>query len=66
MIYGPLDFFRNWFITTAMNTMNHKYLATCFYDTETISYYLTKNSISDFGIVTNTNEINFIDYSSFR
>lgn len=45
LLYGPYDGFRNWLITTAMTTMNHQYLATSFYSTETINEVLTKNKV---------------------
>ena len=30
LLYGPWNGFRDWLITTAMNTFHHQYLATCF------------------------------------
>jgi exopolysaccharide biosynthesis protein len=63
LLYGPSTSFRDWLITTAMNTREHKYLATFFYDDETIEDCLNRNFISDFSFCTNLNEIEFIDYS---
>ena len=35
-MYGPLDYVRNLYVTTAMNTMEHQWLAKIFYSTEKI------------------------------
>lgn len=45
LMYGPYAGFRNWLITTAMTTMNHKYLATWFYSDETIEKVLANNRV---------------------
>lgn len=45
LLYGPIDNFRNWLVTTAMTTMNHQYLATWFYSDETIEKILASNKI---------------------
>ena len=36
LTYGPISYFRNFLITTAMTTMDHKYLARIFYSEKTI------------------------------
>ena len=36
LFYGPISTFRDWWITTAMTTMSHQYLAEWFFDKETI------------------------------
>jgi len=43
MVYGPYDKIRVFWITTAMETMNHKYLAHIFYSNETIEKTLREN-----------------------
>ena len=43
MVYGPFDKIRTFWITTAMETMNHKYLAHIFYSNETITNTLKSN-----------------------
>ena len=43
IFYGPWDFFRSWYITTAMSTSTHKYLAYMLYDTDTINEILSSN-----------------------
>ena len=45
LMYGPYNGFRNWLITTAMTTMNHKYLATWFYSDEVIEKVLDGNKV---------------------
>lgn len=63
LLYSPYSGFRDWLITTAMSTMNHQYLATWFYDEETINDALARNRIEDTGEVTDTDLINIVDYS---
>lgn len=41
--YGPWDYLRNLYVTTAMKTMNHQYLANIFYSDETIAKILSQN-----------------------
>ena len=36
MMYGPFDYVRNLYVTTALKTMNHQYFANIFYSQETI------------------------------
>ena len=64
LLYGPWDGFRNLLITTAMTTMNHKYLATWFYSDETINKVLENNNIIESGEVTDTNLIKFKKYTT--
>ena len=45
LLYGPYAGFRDWLITCAMTTMNHQYLATWFYDDDTIKEVLNQNRI---------------------
>lgn len=45
LFYGPWDGFRNFWITSAMTTMNHQYLATWLYSDETIQKVLANNQI---------------------
>lgn len=58
LLYGPLPKFRNWLVTTAMTTMNHQYLATIFYDDETIKRILEENKIIEPDKNTNLSIIN--------
>lgn len=41
--YGPWDYLRNLYVNTAMNTMDHKYLARIFYSEEKISKIMDNN-----------------------
>ena len=41
--YGPWDFFRNFYINTAMKTKDHKYFANIFYTQETIDSVMASN-----------------------
>lgn len=43
MMYGPFDYVRNLYVTTAMRTMNHQYLAKVFYSDESIEKILNSN-----------------------
>lgn len=47
LFYGPIPTFREWWITTAMTTMSHQYLAEWFFDEETINAVLAKNTIEE-------------------
>ena len=57
LLYGPYSGFRDWLITTAMTTMTHQYLATWFFDEDTISEALAKNKVNEVDEITNTNTI---------
>ena len=43
IFYGPYNWFREYFITTAMNTMHHRYLARIFYSENTINEIMAAN-----------------------
>ena len=45
LFYGPWHGFRDFWITTAMTTMNHQYLATWLYKEDTINEVLAKNEM---------------------
>ena len=45
LFYGPWHGFRDFWITTAMMTMNHKYLATMLYSDKTINEVLSNNYV---------------------
>ena len=70
LMYGPYTGFRDWYITTAMTTMTHKYLATWFYSEETINDVLSRNrmveidSVTDPSLVTVTSATGNYTYSS--
>ena len=47
LLYGPYNKFREWLITTAMQTMNHKYYCQWFYNDEAIKKVLDNNYIKE-------------------
>ena len=57
MMYGPFDYVRNLYVTTAMQTMNHQYLAKVFYSDDTISNIQTSNYFVTINENTNMNDI---------
>ena len=57
LFYGPISTFRDWWITTAMTTMSHQYLAEWFFDEETINEVLSKNQIEETEETTDTSLI---------
>ena len=61
LLYGPYDGFRDFWITSAMTTMNHQYLATIFYSDETINKVLEKNEVIEPEGATDTSLIDIYD-----
>lgn len=57
--YGPIPYFRNLLITTAMTTRTHQYLAYIFYTSETINEVMNQNVVNDFNTTTDTSMIKF-------
>lgn len=64
LFYGPWDGFRNFWITSAMTTMNHQYLATWLYSDETIQKVLANNQIVEIDEVSDSNSIKIRKYST--
>ena len=64
LFYGPWAGFRNFWITSAMTTMTHQYLATWFYSDETIQEVLQSNSIIESGDISNPDAIQFRQYTT--
>ena len=64
LFYGPWDGFRNFWITSAMTTMSHQYLATWFYSDETIQKVLANNSVIEVDEVSNSDAIQFKKYTT--
>lgn len=64
LFYGPWDGFRNFWITSAMTTMNHQYLATWFYSDETIQKVLENNKIIEVSEVSDPDSIEIKQYTS--
>ena len=51
LFYGPFSF-KEYFITTSMTTMNHRFLAKLFYNDEVIYKVLSKNWVEENNEVT--------------
>ena len=56
-VYGPIDYAKNFWITTAMETGNHQYLAYIFYSKKTVNAVMSSNYLEDIEEETNTNSI---------
>ena len=57
LAYGPISYFINLLVTTAMTTMSHHYLARTIYTDKMISYTLSNNYVSEGKQNTNTSDI---------
>lgn len=57
IMYGPFDHFRNLFVTTAMKTRNHQYLAKVFFSDEAIEKIMANNYFISLDDNTNTDDI---------
>lgn len=55
--YGPVDYFRNLLVTTAMTTQSHKYLARTLYSEEQIEAIVAENTVEEFNEDTNVSDI---------
>lgn len=55
--YGPISYFRDLWITTAMTTMNHRYLANVLYSEKTIYQVLSENYLKEVEENTDTSQI---------
>ena len=64
LLYGPYSGFRDFWITTAMTTMSHEYLAKIFYSDETIQKVLENNSVIAPEGTTDTSLIEIYDNTS--
>lgn len=58
IIYGPFSGVRDWLITTAMATMNHKYLCQWFYSDDIINKVLSNNYIIEVDDETDASLVN--------
>ena len=63
LLYGPWHGFRDFWITTAMTTMHHQYLATWFYSDELIDEVLAKNKVIEVDEEIDTDLIEIYDGS---
>ena len=61
LTYGPINYFRDFVITTAMTSHTHRYLARTFYSNDTINEVLSKNTISTFETGSDTSLVSIGD-----
>lgn len=59
LMYGPISYFRNLWVTSAMTTMEHKYLAYIFFNQEQIDKIMANNIVIEVDDTTNQDEIIF-------
>ncbi len=59
LMYGPISYFRNLWVTSAMNTMTHKYLAYIFFNQSQIDNILKNNTVIEGKHDTNADQIDF-------
>ena len=57
--YGPISYFRDLLVTTAMTTMNHRYFAYVLYSEDQVNEILENNRIIESEDPTDTSKINF-------
>lgn len=57
LLYGPISYFRELIITSAMTTLSHQYYATTFYSDETIQKVLASNKVTDLSTKTEAESI---------
>lgn len=58
LMYGPISYFRNLWVTSAMSTMSHKYLAYIFFNQNTIDHILENNKVIESGLDGTTDGVN--------
>lgn len=58
IVYGPFSFFRDWFVTSAMTSMSHRYFAYTLYDEDMILKVLDDNKVVEPENDTDTSKIN--------
>ena len=64
LFYGPIQTFKEFWITSAMTTMSHQWLATWLYSDEYIQKVLKNNSIIEVDEVSDPNQIHFRKYTT--
>lgn len=64
LAYGPNKKFKTFLVTTAMSTMNHKYLARTIYSENTINEVLKENTIEELDEATDTSAITIGNYET--
>ena len=64
LFYGPITSFHEFWITSAMTTMSHQYLATWIYSEKYIQKVLENNTIIEVDEITDPDQIKFHKYTS--
>ena len=67
ILYGPVENFKTWLITTAMATMNHQHYCKCFYSDDVINEVMANNYVGRSEADTDPNLITFdeeIEYAN--
>lgn len=64
LFYGPFTNFKEFWITSAMTTMSHQYLATWLYSDDYIQSVLEKNVIFEVNEISNPDDIKFRKYTT--
>lgn len=59
LMYGPIAYFRNLWVTSAMTTMRHQYLAYIFFNENSINRIIENNKVIEGTDNTNQGDINF-------
>ena len=57
LTYGPIDYFRNLLVNTAMKTMEHQYLAYVFYNEDMVNEIMSKNYFIEINDEVNLDDI---------
>ena len=57
IMYGPIDYVRNLYVTTAMNTMEHQWMAKIFYSDDMIQNIINGNYFVTINDDVNTDDI---------
>jgi exopolysaccharide biosynthesis protein len=61
LMYGPISYFRDLWVTTAMSTLNHQWLAKMFFSNDDINSILAKNRTDDTKDETDSNKVTVLD-----
>ena len=64
LFYGPIYSFKEFWITSAMTTISHQYLATWIYSDEYIQKVLSNNEIFEVEEISNPDDIKFRKYTT--
>jgi exopolysaccharide biosynthesis protein len=61
LLYGPFTYFRDTIVTISMSTMNHQWIAKCFFDENTIADVMARNKTIEPKGNTDPNAIKFVN-----